>query len=64
MSDKQIHAAFNAKVKPTEWDNELKISRDNELKISRTVEPDIRLGYTETFEHINKQLTLAKIVNK
>ena len=56
MSDKQIHAAFNAKVKPTEW--------DNELKISRTVEPDIRLGYTETFEHINKQLTLAKIVNK
>ena len=37
-------------VKDVSWDL-------NTLKVKKTIQPDVRLNYTETFKHINKQLT-------
>ena len=37
-------------VKEVSWDM-------NTLKIKKTAQPDERLKYTETYKHINKQLT-------
>ena len=37
-------------VKEVSWDL-------NTLKVKKTIQPDVRLSYTETFKHINKELT-------